>query len=113
MVTDADIASAQPFTAAELAGTYKLLIHKYGMDYANYEEMTPVKVTLHDDGTISGSKTGSWSIEEGTGYITLSFGSLKYEGVVTEEVMDTRRGVHRLQQFDGCQRMGLPHDRPI
>ena len=42
MVTDADIASAQPFTAAELAGTYKLLIHKYGMDYANYEECPSV-----------------------------------------------------------------------
>ena len=46
MVTDADIASAQPFTAAELAGTYKLLIHKYGMDYANYEEVTPIEITL-------------------------------------------------------------------
>ena len=98
--TDADIASRQPFTREEIAGTYQLLDHKYGMDYANYEEMTPVKVTLHDDGTISGSKTGSWSIEEGTGYITLSFGSLKYEGVVTEEVMDTRN-IHAVA-FTAC-----------
>lgn len=88
MVTDADIASTQPFTAAELAGTYKLLIHKYGMDYANYEEVTPVEITLSEDGKITGGKTGTWTITEGTGYISLVLGGIKYNGVVTEEVMD-------------------------
>ena len=88
MVTDADIASAQPFTAAELAGTYKLLIHKYGMDYANYEEVTPIEITLSEDGKITGGKTGTWTITEGTGYISLVLGGIKYNGVVTEEVMD-------------------------
>ena len=88
MVTDADIASTQPFTAAELAGTYKLLIHKYGMDYANYEEVTPIEITLSEDGKITGGKTGTWTITEGTGYISLVLGGIKYNGVVTEEVMD-------------------------
>lgn len=87
-VTDADIASSQPFSIAELAGSYKLLIHKYGMDYANYEEVTPIEITLTEDGKITGEKTGSWSITEGTGYISLVMGGIRYNGVVTEEVMD-------------------------
>ena len=34
-LTDADIASTQPFTADELAGTYQLLVHKFGNDHNN------------------------------------------------------------------------------
>lgn len=87
-ITDADIAAKQPFTIDEIVGTYKLLVHKYGMDYKNYEEVTPIDIKLNADGTISGSKTGKWSITEGTGYISLTIAGMKYNGVVFEEVMD-------------------------
>ena len=87
-ITDADIAAKQPFTVDEIVGTYKLLIHKYGMDYKNYEEVTPIDVKLNADGTISGAKTGKWSITEGTGYIALTIAGIKYNGVIFEEEMD-------------------------
>ena len=87
-ITDADIATKQPFTVDEIVGTYKLLIHKYGMDYKNYEEVTPIDIKLNADGTISGSKTGKWNITEGTGYISLTIAGMKYNGVIFEEVMD-------------------------
>lgn len=87
-ITDADIAAKQPFTIDEIVGTYKLLVHKYGMDYKNYEEVTPIDIQLNADGTISGAKTGKWSITEGTGYISLTIAGMKYNGVVFEEVMD-------------------------
>lgn len=87
-ITDADLAARQPFTSDELLGKYKLLIHKYGMDYENYEETTPIEISLNADGSISGAKTGSWTITEGTGYISLTMGGIKYNGVVYEEVMD-------------------------
>jgi arabinan endo-1,5-alpha-L-arabinosidase len=87
-IDDQQIASTQPFTADEIVGQYHLIIHKYKMDYANMEEVTPVDISLNADGTISGSQTGTWSIEEGTGYISLKLGSTPYNGVVFEEVMD-------------------------
>lgn len=89
-ITDTTIAKNQPFTAKEMAGTYSLLIHKYRMDYANMEEVTPVTITLTEDGKVTGSQTGTWSIEEGTGYITVKLGSVTYNGVVFEETMDTQ-----------------------
>ena len=58
------------------------------MDYKNYEEVTPIDIQLNADGTISGAKTGKWSITEGTGYISLTIAGIKYNGVVFEEVMD-------------------------
>ena len=87
-ITDADIAAKQPFTIDEIVGSYKLLIHKYGMDYKNYEEVTPIDIKLNADGTISGAKTGKWNITEGTGYISLTIAGIKYNGVIFEEVMD-------------------------
>ena len=87
-ITDADIASQQPFTKEQLLGKYKLLIHKYGMDYENYEEVLPIEISLNADGTISGAKTGTWTITDGTGYISLTIGGIKYNGVVFEEIMD-------------------------
>jgi arabinan endo-1,5-alpha-L-arabinosidase len=87
-ITDEQIATTQPFTEEELVGTYNLLIHKYKMDYQNMEEVTPISITLSADGRIRGDKNGSWSIEEGTGYIRLSLGGIIYNGVVFEETMD-------------------------
>ena len=89
-VTDEQIANNQPFTKEELAGTYHLLIHKYKMDYQNMEEVTPLSLTLSVDGKITGGKTGTWSIQEGTGYITLNMGGVTYHGVVFEEIMDEK-----------------------
>lgn len=89
-VTDTVIAKSQPFTAKEMAGNYSLIIHKYRMDYAKMEEVTPVNITLTEDGQVTGSQTGTWSIEEGTGYITIKLGSTTYNGVVFEEMMDTQ-----------------------
>ena len=89
-VTDQDIATTQPFTKAELTGTYELLIHKFANDRENLEQVTPVTITLGDNNRITGDKTGSWSIQEGTGYITLNIGGVAYNGVVFEETMDEK-----------------------
>ncbi len=99
-VTDEDIASTQPFTKEEIAGTYQILIHKYSMNHANYEEVTPVKINLTANGRVNGDYSGSWSITEGTGYITLNLGGNKYNGVIYEEVMDGQN-LHTIS-FTGC-----------
>ena len=87
-ITNTDITTKQPFTTDEIAGSYQLLVHKIPNDHNNLEQVEPVTISLNADGTITGSKTGSWSIEEGTHYITLTMSNSIYYGVVYEETMD-------------------------
>ena len=87
-ITNEDIKTKQPFTAEEIEGTYQLLIHPFANDHANLAQVTPVTIKLNADGTITGSRTGKWSIEEGTHYITLTLTGTVYNGIVYEETMD-------------------------
>lgn len=87
-LTDADIKSGCDFTADEMAGSYDVLIHKYKMDYANMEEVTPITVRLTADGKVTGAKAGTWRLSEGTGFITLTLGGVTYKGVVVPQTLD-------------------------
>jgi beta-xylosidase len=51
------------------------------IDYANLSTNKPEFITLNEDGSITGDYEGSWSVEEGTSYITLSFDGEEYSGV--------------------------------
>jgi arabinan endo-1,5-alpha-L-arabinosidase len=86
--TDADIVSTQKFSAAQMTGTYQILIHKQLMDYANKEVVKPVSITLNADGTVSGAYTGSWQLEDGKAYLYITVAGLKYQCVVVEQNME-------------------------
>ncbi|UKK53684.1 family 43 glycosylhydrolase [Prevotella sp. E2-28] len=87
-ITNEDIKTKQPFEKEQIIGNYSLLIHKFANNHNNLEQVEPVSITLNTDGTITGSKTGKWSIDEGTHYITLTLSNTNYFGVVYEETMD-------------------------
>lgn len=87
-VKSADIATTQQVPTMQIAGTYKMLIHKYKLDHTNKETVTPVEVTLNADGTVSGAYSGTWSIEEGTSYITVKVGSINYYGVMIYQTLE-------------------------
>lgn len=84
---DADIANGTAFTG-EVAGDYKILTHPYGMDHRNFQESQPVKVTLHEDGSVSGAYSGTWEQVDGTDFFTLKIGNDTYEGVLVEQSME-------------------------
>ncbi len=87
-LTDEEIASKAVFTDDEIAGNYKLLMHKYSIDHANLEVVTPVDITLTADGKVTGSYSGTWQTTAGTSYITLTLGGVAYKGVVVDCQMD-------------------------
>lgn len=87
-ITNDDITTKQPFEKSEITGSYSLLIHKIANDHDNLEQVTPVTISLKEDGTVSGKYTGKWSIDEGTHYLTLTLGSTIYHGIIYEETMD-------------------------
>ncbi len=87
-VTDELIQTTTLYTAEEMAGEYKVLIHKYRMNFKNMEEVTPIKIKLSADGKVSGARTGTWTMTEGTSYITLTLGGVVYKGVVVPQILD-------------------------
>ncbi|MBR6318993.1 MAG: family 43 glycosylhydrolase [Prevotella sp.] len=86
--TDADIATKELVETEQIPGTYQLLIHKYKMDHAKMEEVTPASVTLNSDGTVTGDYKGTWTREAGTSYFTIKLNSINYHGVLINEQMD-------------------------
>lgn len=104
-LTDADMARPTPLSTSDIVGTYQILIHKYAMDHNNMEEVTPVEVTLADDGRVSGKYVGTWSIEEGTSYLTIRLGTVTYKGVIFEETMD-QQSTHAVS-FTACAPTGV------
>jgi len=89
--TDASLAAGCRYTKEEIVGTYDVLIHKYRMNYAQFEEVTPIQVTLNANGTVSGALSGSWTMTNGTAYIRLTAGSVTYKGVVVQQQVDGRK----------------------
>jgi beta-xylosidase len=75
---------------ADFVGDYDLIIHRMDIDYANLATNKAEAVTLNADGTITGDYEGTWSIEQGTSYITLQFDGETYKGVaLTMKVENT------------------------
>jgi arabinan endo-1,5-alpha-L-arabinosidase len=84
----AQIANEQLISKSQIAGNYKMLVHRYKLNHLTKELATPVDVQLNADGTISGSQTGTWSIEEGTSYVMIKLGSATYDGVFVEQTLE-------------------------
>lgn len=104
-ITDADIAAHETVAQADVSGVYQLLVHRYGLNYKEREVATPVKVELHGDGTVSGAYTGTWSLEAGTGYLTVKLGGVTYRGVIVEEQVDG--WTMRAHAFTACAANGV------
>ena len=87
-VKSADIATTQQIATNRVPGKYQLLTHKYRLNHTTKELAKPVEIQINHNGTISGSVTGSWSIQEGTSYITLIISGVTYKGVVVEQTLE-------------------------
>ena len=86
--TDATLAEGCQFTKEEIAGDYDILIHRYKLDHANREVVTPQHISLNANGRITGDLTGTWAITNGTAYIRITAGNVTYNGVVVEQQVD-------------------------
>ena len=87
-VKSADIATTQQIAKDLIPGKYKLLIHNYKLDHTKKQAAEPVDIELMPDGTITGTVTGTWRIEEGTSYVTLKLANTYYHGVMIEQTME-------------------------
>lgn len=86
-VKSADIAASQQVPTAQIAGSYKLLVHPFKLDHTKMELAKPVNIQLNADGTITGDQTGSWAIKEGTSYISITL-DREYKGVLVYQTLE-------------------------
>ena len=86
-VKSADIAATQQVATDRIPGTYQLLIHPFKLNHTKKEAAKPVEIELHADGTITGESTGSWGVQEGTSYITITL-DREYKGVMIEQTLE-------------------------
>jgi len=87
-LTDDAIAAGCPYTAADIAGDYHVLLHPYKLDHNNYEEATPKAIRLTADGKVTGDYTGTWSLTDGTAYFAIKLGNATYNGVIAEQTLE-------------------------
>lgn len=83
--TDEDIAAGCPWTKEELTGDYQILLHPYKLNQKEYEEMTPSTITLAEDGSVKGDATGTWSLTDGTAYMSIKVGGVTHYGVFCKQ----------------------------
>lgn len=87
-ITDAAIASKASIADADIAGDYQFMRHQYGQNTKAKAFETPVNITLHADGTITGAENGTWKRTAGTDYIHLTINDVVYRGVLVKQTID-------------------------
>lgn len=106
--TQKQIDTSRVVSDEELPGEYQLLIHPYKLDYNNYQEATPVSVSLSANGLISGSRSGSWKyVKDGQSYATVTIGGVAYKGMFIRQNIDGYKNAPTVC-FTGVSQSGVP-----
>ncbi|MFC0877442.1 lipocalin-like domain-containing protein [Saccharicrinis sp. FJH2] len=80
--------ATEPYSANDVAGSYSILYHGSGTDYANLECVTEKEIKLNSDGSVTGAYTGSWSQASDGPYITISINNVTFQGVLLTQKME-------------------------
>lgn len=78
--------SASGYGIGEMCGDYEFIVHTPTTYYQKAGNntlgiMQPSKITLNEDGTVTGELEGSWTYEDGSPDMTITVGGVTYKGV--------------------------------
>ncbi len=86
---NAIISSTTSYDSASLTGSYDVIVHKYKTKCEEHGDETeviePVKVTLNNNGTITGEMTGTWTNEAGSPYAVFVLDGKTYHGIFVRQ----------------------------
>lgn len=88
-IKSTNIAHRQQIAKGDIPGRWKVLMHDYKLDHTTKQYATPKDITLNADGTISGAFMGTWSVREGTCYVTINIGA-EYKGVMVSQILEPK-----------------------
>lgn len=75
------------YSLNSIAGTYEVLLQENTNNTA-LEYNKPKKVSLNNDGTVSGDITGTWETQAGSPFVSFTIGGILYEGTFIEQNME-------------------------
>lgn len=80
--------------AIDITGDYQIIVNSYEIGYDSSAEnniavVTPTNLSINEDGTISGTYTGTWKIKNGTPYCTFNMNGASYTGVFVKQTIDS------------------------
>lgn len=78
--------SQKTFSKQEVAGSYGIIYHDLGSDYAKLETKKEQIITLSEDGTISGAYSGSWTLDNQN--ITLVINNQTFSGITLSQAIE-------------------------
>lgn len=73
------------YNIEDVTGDYELLLHGLLSTTSNVVPVTPVLIRLNDDGSVTGSAEGSWTLKNGTPYATIAINGTNYSGVFLKQ----------------------------
>ena len=85
---DGETLSDSGYEVSQVTGEYGTILHSYVQDYADLEYATPQQIALNEDGSITGSYTGTWSVDADSPNIELVMDGHTYRGVLIEQKVD-------------------------
>lgn len=85
---DGETLSDSGYEVSQVTGEYGTILHSYVQDYAGLEYATPQQIVLNEDGSITGSYTGTWSVDADSPNIELVMDGHTYRGVLIEQKVD-------------------------
>ena len=89
--TSGETLSETGYDMSSLVGEYYFI--NQGMEIDNVVS-EPVMIYLNEDGTISGSIRGTWTVTEGTPYVHITYKEKEYSGVFCK--MNDEAGVETM-----------------
>ncbi len=89
--TSGETISATGYEMADMVGEYFFI--NQGMEIDNVVS-EPVMIYLNEDGTMSGSYNGTWTVTEGTPYVHITYNDKEYSGVFCK--MNDEAGVETM-----------------
>ncbi|MDE5564427.1 MAG: RICIN domain-containing protein, partial [Oscillospiraceae bacterium] len=75
--------SEKGHSLAAVTGEYEFIFHTLNQKFENEKSADvekPRSITLHEDGTVSGDVSGNWTMQNGSPYMSISFGGVTYKG---------------------------------
>lgn len=75
--------SEKGHSLAAVTGEYEFIFHTLDQKFENEKSADvekPRNITLHEDGSVSGDVSGNWTMQNGSPYMSISFGCVTYKG---------------------------------
>ncbi|MDE6833132.1 MAG: RICIN domain-containing protein [Ruminococcus sp.] len=82
-----------------ITGDYEFIFHTLNQKFVNEQSADiehPKNITLNENGTISGDIKGTWTMKNGTPYMTLDFDGVTYKGAFIVQADESPEQVSRM-----------------